>query len=374
MKLTVQRSDLARSLALTQSVVEKKSSMPILANLLLHADEKGFRVSATDLEITTVVRSSAQVSKDGRITVSARVLTDIVRELPDGEVKLEVGENERLSLKAGSSSFSLIGISADEFPSLPGVALTPKASIQRESFLEMISKTIYSVSQDETRFNLNGVCFEVQKDRSESALRMVATDGHRLALITRKAKGFTLEDSVIVPTKGLVELRKVLSSEEDDEVLFDVHDGFFIAETRNVKVATRLIDGEFPDYKQVLPKDEGIDVVLKAEDFLLSLRRTALMVSDRGKCVRLDFTDEDLTVSSSSPELGEARDSLPVKIKGGKKPDTVGFNARYIIDFLNSLGSTEEVCLEIHGELGPGKLSSMADESYLAIVMPMRLQ
>jgi DNA polymerase-3 subunit beta len=199
----------------------------------------------------------------------------------------------------------------------------------------------------------------------------VATDGHRLSMITRPVSDLDFEERVIVPRKGLSEVRKLISADEDVQVGMDIRDGFLLLETAAAKVSMRLIDGEFPDYNQVLPKQAGTVVTLNLEQFAQALRRVALMVSDKGKCVRLDFGQNSLRISSSSPELGEAVEELEVKYGG--KGLSVGFNAKYILDILASMNESQAVHFELNGELGPGKIYAEGDESYIGIVMPMRL-
>lgn len=373
MELSIKKAELAKALALTQSIVERKTTMPILANVLLSADENQLRVSATDLEITAITSVPASVNGNGSTTVSARVLSDIVKELPDGEVTLTLTEGERLRLSCGSSQFLIVGVSAEEFPSLPGISIKPKHQVKAKQLLEMIQKTIYAVSHDETRFNLNGVCLEsVSSSKGKgNQFQMVATDGHRLAMVTRPLQGVDFENSAIVPTKGLNELRRLLDEEGDGEVKISVDDGFFVVEGSAAKVSMRLIDGEFPDYNQVLPKKKGVEAEVSVSQLTQALRRAALMVSDKGKCVKLDFSPGKLRISSSSPELGEASEEVDLDFKGEQV--SIGFNARYLLDFAASLEEQTELVIELSGELGPARLRAKNDESYFGIVMPMRI-
>lgn len=386
MELIISQSDLSKALSFIQSIVERKTTMPILANVLLSAEKEGgdkgrLRLSATDLEITAVVEVSAEVKSSGATTVTAKVLNDVVKELPNESVRVQLSEGERLHLAAGSSNFSIIGVHSEEFPSLPGIGIRPDHVMRAGQLREMIQKTVYAVSHDETRFNLNGVCFESEvkgKGKSaEAVLRLVATDGHRLSLIQRGVEGMSFEGSHIVPTKGLLEVRKLLDELSDQDVEVTLSDGFFVVEGRNtskgmgVKVSMRLIDGEFPDYKQVLPKKEGVEVKVSAHDLMQALRRAALMVSDKGKCVKLDFVTGKLRISSSSPELGESTEEIEIDYKGEHM--SVGFNARYLLDFCGTLGEESTMVLKLSGELGPAKLYADNDDSHFGIVMPMRL-
>ena len=208
MEFIIPTSELSKALYLAHSIVEKRTTMPILSNVLISASKGKLEVSATDLEITARVAVSADVKVSGSTTVNAKMLGDIVRELPNTNAELKLSEGERLEIKADNTSLKLIGVSSEEYPSLPGLDFNTKSTISAKLFSEMINKTLYSVSTDETRFNLNGVCF----DSVDEGLRLVATDGHRLAMITRPAAALSISEKVIVPRKGLTELRKILDN------------------------------------------------------------------------------------------------------------------------------------------------------------------
>lgn len=369
MKLSINREELHKALYVTQSIVERKTTMPILSNVLLSASDGQLRVASTDLEITAVTQAVADVHSNGSTTVNAKVLSDIVRELPDGNIELSLSDGERLEINSNNTKVKIIGVSAEEFPSLPGIQIDIPHKVNTDQFLEMVSKTLYAVSTDETRFNLNGVCFESKED--DSALTMIATDGHRLALIKRQLDNFEFEGSVIVPRKGLAEIKKVLDNEEESEVGIAITEGFFLLQSSDTKISMRLIDGEFPDYQQVLPKDEGVIASANGAELSQALKRVALMVTDKAKCVKLDFAADCLRISSSSPELGEADEQVPIEYAG--EPLSVGFNANYVQHFIASLEESQKVCIELHGALGPGKFFAEGDDSYIGIVMPMRL-
>lgn len=373
MDILISKNDLNRALLITQSIVEKKTTMPILANVLLSAADKHLRISATDFEVTAVLGVNATVKSTGSTTVNAKVFGDVVRELPDGDVLLRLGKSERLEISARNSLFKMIGVSAEEYPSLPGIGTSPRGKISSRQFLEMINKTIYAVSQDDTRFNLSGVCFEMTTGakKSQKALRMVATDGHRLSMITRPVEGLDFEGRIIVPRKGLNEIKKILDSDTDTPVGIGVSNGFFVLENGEATISIRLIDGEFPDYNQVIPKERGISATLPADILAQALRRASLMVTDKGKGVRMDFSPGILRISSSSPELGESSEELEIQYTG--KQLSVGFNARYILDIASSIMEGQKINIELNGELGPGKFYSDGDESYFGVVMPMRL-
>lgn len=379
MNISVSKADLSRALQYVQSAVAKRTTMPILSNLLLSVSKKQLRVSASDLEISAVASCVAEERAAGSTTVSAKVFSDLVRELPEGEIKIALTEGERVEITAKGSKFKIIGVSAAEFPTLPGLSCETSSKVPANVLLEMVQRTIYAVSFDETRFNLNGVCFETvegskgksSKKGDSSQLRLVATDGHRLALTTRPVNNFIIEGRVIVPRKALSEMRRVLEAEADKEVGVGVIDGFFVLEATDFKMASRLIESEYPEYSQVLPQKKGVCAVVASSDLAHSLRRVMLMVSDREKGVRLSFATGTLRIASSSPELGEAVEEVPLKYDGELLH--IGFNATYLLDVASNVGDSTELVIELHGELGPGKFYAQNDESSVAIVMPMRL-
>lgn len=375
MELVVSKSELLKAIAATQNMVAKRSTMPILSNFLLSAGSENLEVFGSDLEMSALARVKASVKKAGSTTVNARLFGDVIRELPDADVKIIVAANERLEISCLGSKFKLVGTSAAEFPSLPGMSLKGMVNVPSEFLSDIISTTLYAASQDETRFNLNGVCFELadkakKSSKEKSEIRFVATDGHRMSMVTRNINNFGLEGRAIVPRRGLLELKKLLSG-SDSEIGICLQEGFFIVETNELKIAMRLIDGEFPDCSQVLPKTEGFKAVIRGSDLAAPLRRMMLMVSDKEKGVRMSFGDNELQVASSSPNLGEAAEKVAIEYQG--KAMTAGFNAQYLIDTAQAFGEDSQIQLELFGELGPLKISRKGDDSAVAIVMPMRL-
>jgi DNA polymerase-3 subunit beta len=372
MNFTISSQELNRALQIVQSIVERKTTMPILTNVLLSVNQNSLRVTATDLDVTASVEVPAKVTKKGSTTVNAKVISDLVKELPEGTIEINLGEAERLEVKAGKSVLKIVGVSADEFPALPGLGFEVKSRIEAKQLLEMVSRTMHAMSVDEMRYNLNGICFEVDSGskKKSGTIRLVATDGHRLAIATRDFTGLDYSGRIIVPRKGISEIRKLLEDAEG-EIGVAFEEGFLVLENRTTKLAIRLIDGEFPDYNQVIPKDTGSEARISCTLLAQALRRVVLLVSDKNKCVRFDFSKNHLRLSSASPELGEATDDLEIEYSG--KPISVGFNAKYLADFASSIGEDCGLVIELHGELGPGKFLVDGDESAFGIIMPMRL-
>ncbi len=385
MEITIPKSELSKLLHITLAIAEKKSSMPILGNLLLSAEGRSFKVTASDLEVTAIASAGATVKKPGSITVGAKVFGDLIRELPEGDVTVRAADRDRVEVTAGPSKMKIVGVGAEEYPVPPGLSIATKCKLPAPTLIEMINKTLYAVSLDEGRYNMNGVCLEMIKDGKATALRMVSTDGHRLALITRPLdgveftglarkgdkKGGEAVDHVIVPRKGLAEVRKALETAGDVPVGVDVREGFLVVEGPAWKLVVRLLDSEFPNYEQVLPKSAGTRITVLSSQLAQALKRVSLVVSDKNKGVRFDFFSNLVKISSSSPEVGEALEELEVQHKG--KDFSVGFNARYIIDVLSAVSENQPFVMELNGETGPGKFYTESDESCIGIVMPLRL-
>jgi len=345
--------------------------MPILANVKLTAENKSLQVTATDLEVSLIGSTEAEVITPGSITVSAKFLYDIVREMPIDTVTLKASKGERLEIEGGKSHFKINGISSDEFPTVMGVNLNNPVAVEALTLYEMLDRTAYAVSVDETRYNINGVYAEVverEGNKGKKNLRFVATDGHRLALIDREADGLKLE-KVIIPRKGLMELKKVLENNEGSALVSSAN-GFFTVQSGDVTIGIRLIDGEFPDYRQVVPKETKSTVLVDRSEFHATLKRVSLVTTDKSRSIRFKLAEGTLMISSSSPEFGEAVESISVKQDG--EDVTIGFSARYLIDALSAMGSAETTIIKLNGELGPGVFMGDNDEGYQCIIMPMR--
>ena len=375
MKLTINKGELQTGLSRLQGIVEKRNSMPILANVLMSASNKGkdgeqLQLAATDLEVGIQSSHEAKVTTAGGVTVSAKKLFEIVRELPDEDIHLEATANGYLNIKCARSNFTLAGTSTEEYPTLPNFTPGKTASVEAAVLSLMIERTMYAASVDETRYNLNGVYLEVLDQPGR--IRMVATDGHRLATVDRTLSEdpLGLENGVIIPRKGLGELKKLVDEDDADQIdlAFEGNNG--LARKGKVTLVMRLIEGEFPNYSQVLPKKIERNVVIPGEDLIRALRRVALLSSERSKAVKLEFTDGRLTISSSNPDLGDAREELDIDFAGDDI--TIGFNAKYLLDALSTL-KAKEVRFGLQNELAPAQFVPTDDDDTLAVVMPMRV-
>jgi len=374
MKLTITKSEFLRGLGRIQSIVEKRNSMPILANVLLDAPKKAKEgrlvLSATDLEVGIRSQHAADVATAGALTVSAKKLFEIVRELPDEKIELEGTSSSYLEIRCNRSRFTLAGTAAEEYPTLPEFSPEKTVPMPAAILSAMIDCTMYAASVDETRYNLNGVYFEVLGDQGQ--LRMVATDGHRLACADRTIEGdpSALTSGVIIPRKGLGELKRLVDEVDADEIELAFGSQSGLARKGDVSLVMRLIEGEFPNYGQVIPKDLGRHLVLSSEALAQSVRRVALLSSERSRAVKLELGQGQLVISSSNPDLGDAREELDIDFAGDAL--TVGFNARYLLDAVGAIRS-KEVRISFQDELSPCRITPPEDEDTLAVVMPMRI-
>ena len=374
MKFSIAKGELLRGLGRIQSIVEKRNTMPILANAYLEARKDGnegvIELAATDLEVSVRSLHAADVSKPGRVTASAKKLYEILRELPDEPVQIEAAPNSYVSLRCARAAFELAGNSAEEYPSLPALAPGETLSVPAVVVGQMIARTMYAASADETRYNLNGVFVEWLAETAK--LRMVATDGHRLAYVDRPlgvvVKG--LDRGVIIPRKGLTELKRLVDEEDADEVELGFEGNSALVRKRGVTLSMRLIEGEFPNYRQVIPQPGKHQIVMPADPLIQALRRVIVIAAERSRAVKLELGSGTLRLSSNNPDLGEAHEEIDIDYLGEEV--TLAFNARYLLDALSFLGA-KEVRLGFQDAVSPAQIAPADDADSLAVVMPMRL-
>lgn len=369
MELTIRVPELVKALQRVQGIVEKKTTMPILANALLKAKGKNkITVSATDLEIGLTADYEADIAKSGAMTLGAKALYDIVRSLPEKTVTLKQAANQWVEISCGKVKYRVVGMAPESFPSLPTFEEVPFFTVEPAVFKEMIDKTLYAVSTDETRYNLTGVYCEQMA--GSPGIRMVATDGHRLAVVERPTGDSpAMKEGVIIPRKGLVELRKLLDEgSEGGQLGFVDNSAVFVKD--GITLTMRLVDGKFPDYQQVIPNASSRRVHVARQALADALKRTSLLSPDKAQGVRFDLTQGALALSSNNPDLGEAREEIEVEYDGD--PLKIGFNFRYISDVLQTL-TEDQVELELTDELSPGVIRGVGSEGYRAVIMPMRI-
>ena len=367
MRFKIDKPGFIKLLQKIQGIVEKRNTMPILANVLLEAEEGIITVMATDLEVFIKDSAKAETTEAGSVTINARKLFEIIKELPDATVDISSDKDDRVTIKSGKSKFNIMGLPSKDFPVFPEVDETKLEKIDNASLREMIDKTSFAVSTDETRYNINGFLFE----KEDTTIRMVATDGHRLAYIEKKDIGIGAaeqKEGVLLPRKGVLEIRKLL--EEDGEFALGITQKNAVMKRGNTLICVRLLEGEFPDYKKVIPKDNDREVTADRMGLLSSLKRVSILSTDKIKGVKFSFTKSSLTVSSSSPDLGEATEEMDIDYK--EENIDIAFNARYFIDMLESI-TDEKVRIFLKDSLSPGIVKPAGSENYTYIIMPMRL-
>lgn len=370
MEIKIAKKEILKGLGLIQGIVERKTTMPILNNALLEASGKGLSITATDLEVGLHCLMPADVTSKGRVAVHARSLYDIVRNLPEGSVHFVVIDRNWIEIECGKSKYKIVGLGADEFPALPIKGEGSTWKMDGHILAGMIEKTSFAMSTDETRFNLNGVYLDVVKKGDETALKMVATDGHRLSIVERPAGSKCgAPRSIIIPRKGVVELKKLIeSSEEELDLWMDVK--HLIAYSGNVTLVIRLIDGQYPPYEQVVPKESKRVVSASRNALAQELKRVAVLSPDHSIGVQISVSTKNMDIYASSPDLGEARGEIEIVYKG--EAYSVGFNARYLIDALSVI-EDEQVVLQMGDETAPCVLRSEKDKGFTHVIMPMRL-
>jgi DNA polymerase-3 subunit beta len=323
------------------------------------------------LEIGIKGQYQGEVQKAGNITVSAKKLYEVVKELPEKNVSFRMKENQWVEIKSGKSVFNIMGVSAETFPSFPAYEEEEFMVMEASVLREMIDKTIFAVSTDESRYNLTGVFLAKHKEEEDQKMRMVATDGYRLSLIDRTLKTEIpgLEKGILLPKKGLAELSRLLE-EGGDQVWIKLKNNNLIIKKENVVLIMRLLDAEFPDYNQVIPNQTKRHIRIKRSQFIDSLKRVSILSSEKTKGVKFHFGENLLELSSYNPDFGEAKEEISVEYKGEEL--TVGFNYRFILEVLNILNS-EEIIMEFEDGVSPAVIRSANDEKHTCVVMPMRI-
>lgn len=375
MELVVRKSDLLRELQLFQGIVERKNTIPILANVLMEAAGDEVRLLATDLEVGLRSKCEASVSKKGSLTLPAKKLYEIIKALPETDVRIE---EDKGSVKVAADRFDsrMQTLPREDFPSLPEASGSYSASLPRKVLREMVAKTQFAITGEDTRYFLNGALFVLKSD----SMSLVATDGHRLALVTvkrerakdeKKGPAEDAEVRVILPRKTLWELSRLLGDEGDD-IRYERGENHLFFEVGGRVLISRMIDGQFPAYERVIPKTNDKRVDFERERITNAVKRVALLSNERSRAVKFHIDKGQVEITSSSPEFGEAKEILPVDYSGA----AVGicFNAQYVLDFLNVV-DTDSVTLEFKDEMSQAVMRPVtADGSeYIYVIMPMRI-
>jgi DNA polymerase III subunit beta len=370
MEFSVKKHDLLDELDLTQGVVERKTTIPILSNLLFEAKGSRLAITATDLELSIRTSCEAKVKKEGAGTVPAKKLFDLVRLLPEEEIKFKLLENHWIQITCDRKTYKLVGMSKDNFPALPSF---PHAlvKIPAQLLAGVIAKTIFAISLEESRYTLNGALLVLKP----GSLTMVATDGHRLAMVEtdHKFEGFSSETRVLVPKKAMTEVQRLAAQAGDADVVeFAQDESHLFFQFGGRLLTARKLTGQFPNYEAVLPRDANKIVVLERGELQDALRRVSQLADQRSHAVKFALSDGALEISASSPEYGEAKEAIEKEFKG--EPITIGFNAQYLLDFL-AAATDGLINFELKDEQSAGQLRPLGDEStrYRYVVMPMRI-
>ncbi|MBN1574138.1 MAG: DNA polymerase III subunit beta [Deltaproteobacteria bacterium] len=373
MEFKIKQEELLKGLSRTQSIVEKKNTIKILSNVLLKLIGGKLVIEATDLEVGISGSYEAEVITEGGITVDAKTLFEVVRQIPDGtSIHCKKKENNWMELIAVRSVFNLVGLSVEDYPKVPSFEGEEQWKMNPDVLKGMIDKTIFSVSHEDMRYNLSGVYMETLEEGGGVKLRMVATDGHRLSLVDTPLEGkFPLPPGkgIIAPRKGLMELRKILD-EGKEQVGMKLEDSNLMVKRDDLNLVMRLVDGTFPDYKQVIPKNNDKKIVFNADDLARTLRRVSVVSADRIKMVKFHITADSIEVTSESPNMGNAKEEMKVEYSGGDMD--IGFNASYMLDILNAVDE-DSVELMLLDESSPGEVRPKEGKNYYFIIMPMKI-
>jgi DNA polymerase III subunit beta len=368
MKLVIERDAFIKSLGKVQGIVEKRNAMPILSNALLRASEANLEIVATDLEVTVMDKCPVDLHTEGKLTLNAKKLYDIVRELPDGPVSLTASADYHVEVKSGKVRFELMGMGADEYPKIPDPDEFKFIEMPAKLMLGMVEKTIYATVGEEARFSLNGVFTEKTEDGK--GLRMVATDGHRLAMVERELPAVpALDKGIIMPRKGMSEVMKLIP-EVEGNIGLAIKEKMAAFRTNDTILIMRLVDGKFPDYRKVIIEGADKKAVISSEELLRNLRRVSLMVDEKARAVKFSFEKNLLKLESKNPNFGSSYSELEIEYSG--TDINIGFNDRYFVDIIGA-AKCAKVEISLRDEQSPALITVAEDKDYTCVIMPMRL-
>ena len=363
MKFSVAKEKLLEGLQQVQNVVSTRTTLPILSNVLLQAQGDEIHLTTTDLDVGVRGSCEANVEKEGATTLPARRLFNIVRELPSSEIQIDVNGKNAASIRSGQSFFKILGLPEEEFPPLPKFEDAKVVTIRQKDLRDGLRKTSYAISTDETRYVLNGVLFSFKDNK----LTLVATDGRRLAMVEIELEfPRSHEADFIVPTKAVTELQRLLA--DDGEIKVSMGSGQIAFDLNKTLLVSKLIEGNYPNYRQVIPSEAKERIKLERETFLISLRRVSLLASDKSHSVKLSFGKNNIDITATTPEVGEAKESLAVAYKG--RDFSIAFNPEFLMAPLRAL-TEDEVFLDLIDEMSPGVLKIQTP--FLYVLMPMRI-
>ncbi len=374
MKIGFMKKDILKSLQRASAIAEKKTTMPILGNILLRSEKNKLFITATDLEIGMHGEIACTVKEEGQICIPAQHLIGIIKELPAEEVKFETNANSWVSISSGKAQFKIAGVIGEEFPKIPTEREFKYQKISSETLEKAINKTSFAICMDEMRYNLNGSLIETETTPNGKTLfKMVSTDGHRLAFFNKvlsEEEDLELEKGIILPRKGIMELKRLLSETQPGLIQFGFSKGSVAFQLGETFLFMRLVVGEFPDYTAVIPKNNDKKLTLDRDQFSDSLRRVSLLSEGKSKCVKFGIHGKGVLLKANSPELGEAEEEIQGEFNGGEM--NIGFNARYVMDVINATNG-EKVVVELNHEQSPGVFRMADDPTFFGVIMPMRV-
>jgi len=373
MEITVSRQELVKELTATQSVVERKTTIPILSNFLIEADGDRLNITATDLDQAIRTSAAVKVKKPGACTIPARKLYDYIKLLPDGDISVKLLDNHWVQIRSGRSNTKMVGMARANYPQVPEFPTMAATSISTLALKTLIARTIFAISNEESRYTLNGALLVIKAE----SLAMVATDGHRLSYVEKPneiLEGISGEKRVLIPRKALQELQQLLTNTEAEKVEFadDEHTLFFRVGHRTL--STRKLTGQFPNFEAVMPRDNTKFAVVRSSELSAAIQRVAQFADERSGAIKLRLEGNELKISSSSTESGESEDTIDTPYSSD--PIMVGFNSGYILDFLKALGNEGEVRLEFKDSQSAGQMRPEdpdAEYKYRYVLMPMRI-
>lgn len=368
MKFSIHRDPLLDSLQRALSVVEKKNTVQILGNILFDVEENQLSLSATDLEVGIKIHIPVQTQTTGKVTLSAKQLHDIVKELPSRDLIISKKENNWVEIVSGKSKFNIVSLAADDFPILPSFEEKNYHDARVDNLAEMIDRTDFAVSVDATRYHLNGVFLETLDNR---LMRMTATDGHRLSFVDSEIflNPPELKRGIIIPKKGLSELRKILNQGQSS-IGLAFERGYIFVKLGQTYLFIRLIEGDYPDYKKVVPEKSDKTLTIPREEFVSALRRVSLLANEKSRSIKLDITTNSLVITTSNPDVGHAREELDIQFSGDLLE--VGFNAKYLLDCL-TITRSPQIQFLLKDKLSPGIMRGHDEHHHTYVIMPMRI-
>ncbi|MBM4126133.1 MAG: DNA polymerase III subunit beta [Nitrospira sp.] len=375
MKVRIGRDELLTGLQRVQGVVEKRNTMPILSNILLEVKQDGAEIIATDLEIGMRGLYKATVLKPGGVTISARKLFEIIKELPPGEIELTAGDNNWTTIQAGKSQFKVVGLPSADYPALPAIEREGLTPLSGDGLLELIRKTLFAAGDNDARYILNGLLVTLVTTDKKTTLRLVGTDGHRLAVAEQEvgkagSKGVPQEIKAIIPKKAAHEMRRLLDEGGDTEPLIGFAKNMMIFRKSGLLLTSRLMEGNYPNYQQVIPKEGGRRITVNRLELESALRRVSVLSKDKASAVKVSFESGKMTLFSSSPDYGEATEELPARYEG--EAHSSGFNARYLLDVFGVMDG-EQISLQMETPLSPCLIQESESPGFKCVVMPIKI-